>query len=76
MRKKLSRSGQIEIPAKFRRVDKLRAGQKFEITRITSGEYKLKKVEPVDDFDLVGWLLSCPVKGWFREIPSDSMADI
>ncbi len=76
MKKKLLRTGQIEIPAKFRKADKLRACQQFEITRISSGEYKLKKIKPADDFNLVEWLLSCPVKGWFREISSDSTADI
>lgn len=47
------------------------AGQQFEIERVQSGEYLLKKVTP-PTIDMMDWLLSCPEKDWFQPLPSES----
>lgn len=64
------------MPAEIRKQDRLRAGQQFEVERVQEGEYLLRKTNGADDFDLVEWLLSCPVKGWFKPIPSESTDEI
>jgi len=76
MRTSLSTKGPIVLPAEIRKQDRLRPGQQFVVERVREGEYLIGKVvEPVQ-FDLVDWLLSCPVKNWFRPFPSGSAADI
>ena len=76
MKTSLSSKGQIVLPAELRKQDGLRAGQQFEVERVHEGEYLLKKLAEPEQFDLVDWLLSCPVKGWFQPMPSDSTADL
>jgi len=76
MKTSLSSKGRIVLPAELRKQDRLRPGQQFVVERVREGEYLIRKVvEPVE-FDLVEWLLSCPVKDWFQPMPSDSTADI
>jgi AbrB family looped-hinge helix DNA binding protein len=72
----LSPKGQIVLPAAIRKQDRLRPGQQFEVERVRDGEYMIRKLREPDEFNLVEWLLSCPVKDWFQPIPSETTADI
>jgi AbrB family looped-hinge helix DNA binding protein len=76
MKTSLSSKGQIVLPAEIRKHDRLRAGQQFAVERVQEGEYVLRKLDEPEEFDLIDWLLSCPVKGWFQPMPADSTADI
>ncbi len=77
MKTKVSTKGQIVLPAELRRQDRIRAGQQFEVERIQSGQYLLKKIKKSRKagIDLVDWLLACPVKDWFQPIPSSETTD-
>ena len=66
----VSTKGQIVLPAELRERDRIRTGQRFEIERLSAGEYVLRR-RP-DPEGLVDWLLDCPEKGWFMPIPSES----
>ncbi len=68
----VSSKGQIIIPAKFRRQDKIEAGQTFNIERVDKGKYRLTVTAPPKNQGLVETLLTCPVKGWFAPIESES----
>ena len=61
----VSTKGQIIIPAEIREQDRIEAGQQFEVERIQSGEYRLKRKARRNE-GLVRMLLSCPAKGWFK----------
>jgi AbrB family looped-hinge helix DNA binding protein len=68
----VSSKGQIVIPAELRERDGIEAGQEFEIERLDRGEYRLQRsIEPPNQ-GLVDWLLTCPVKGYFVPIASES----
>jgi bifunctional DNA-binding transcriptional regulator/antitoxin component of YhaV-PrlF toxin-antitoxin module len=60
------------LPAEFRRQDGIEAGQEFEVERLDRGEYRLVLVEPPRNQGLVEWLLSCPDKGFFAPLDSES----
>ncbi len=68
----MSSKGQIIIPAKFRRQDKIEAGQAFDVERVEKGKYRLTATTPPKNQGLVDTLLACPVKGWFVPIESES----
>ncbi len=72
MTTRISSKGQIVLPAELRQQDDLRAGQEFEVERLDRGQYRLVRREPVTNEGVVDWLLSCPVKGFFTPIPSES----
>ena len=72
MRTTVSSKGQIVLPAELRNQDRIEPGQEFAIERIESGEYLLKKLPRGDSSGLVDWLLSCPEKGWFEPLSSES----
>jgi AbrB family looped-hinge helix DNA binding protein len=72
MRTKVSTKGQIILPAEIRELDGIEAGQQFEIERIERGQYRLVRQEPRPNEGLVDWLLSCPEKGFFVPIDSES----
>ena len=72
MKTVLSTRGQIVIPAEFRHQDKLEPGQSFVIERVDRGEYRLVAADPPKNKGLVDALLSCPEKGWFVPIESES----
>jgi AbrB family looped-hinge helix DNA binding protein len=72
MKTVVSSKGQIVLPAELRQRDRIVPGQRFEIKRLEAGQYLLKKEPGPDNQGLVDWLLSCPVKGWFEPIPSES----
>lgn len=72
MKTAVSTKGQIVLPAEFRRQDGIEAGQEFEVERLDRGQYRLVLVEPPRNLGLVDWLLSCPDKGFFVPIDSES----
>jgi AbrB family looped-hinge helix DNA binding protein len=67
----VSTKGQVVLPAEFRAQDDIKPGQEFEIERIDRGEYRLVRLEARNE-GLVDWLLSCPDKGYFVPIESES----
>jgi len=68
----MSSKGQIVLPAEIREQDGIEAGQQFDIERIERGEYRLVRREAPPNEGLVDWLLSCPEKGFFVSIESES----
>ena len=68
----VSSKGQIVLPAEIRRRDKIQAGQKFDVERIDQGEYRLTRRSPQPNEGAVDWLLSCPQKGFFTPVESES----
>jgi AbrB family looped-hinge helix DNA binding protein len=72
MKTVISSKGQIVLPAELRKQDAIRTGEQFDIQRIDRGEYRLSRREPPPNQGLVDWLLSCPGKGYFRPIESES----
>ena len=72
MRTKVSTKGQIILPAEIRTLDDIEPGQQFEVERIERGEYRLIRRKPRPNEGLVDWLLSCPEKGFFTPIESES----
>lgn len=72
MKTVVSSKGQIVLPAGIRERDDIKPGQQFDITRVDRGEYKLTRSEPAPNEGLTDWLLSCPAKGFFVPIDSES----
>lgn len=73
MKTMVSRDGQIGLPSELRTRDGIKPGDEFEVERIDTGEYRLSRTAPVRSQDgLVDWLLSCPEKGFFVAIDSES----
>jgi AbrB family looped-hinge helix DNA binding protein len=72
MKATVSSKGQIVLPAEIRKQDRIEAGQEFEIERVDRGEYRLKRCSVPPNDGLVDWLLSCPHKGFFVPIESES----
>ncbi len=72
MRTTVSTKGQIILPAEIRRLDGIEPGQQFEVERFGRGKYKLVRSAPRTNEGLVDWLLSCPEKGFFAPIDSES----
>jgi AbrB family looped-hinge helix DNA binding protein len=68
----VSSKGQIVLPAEIRRLDNIESGQKFEIERLDCGDYRLTRQLPSSGAGLVDLLLSCPEKGWFTSVESES----
>lgn len=60
------------LPAEIRSQDRIEPGQQFELERLRRGEYRLIRREPPPNEGLVDWLLSCPEKGYFVPIESES----
>jgi len=72
MRTRVSSKGQIVLPAEVRRQDRIEAGQEFEIERLDRGDYRLVRRASRPNAGVVDWLLSCPEKGFFVPVPSES----
>ena len=72
MKTTVSSKGQIILPAGIRERDGIKPGQRFEIERIDRGKYQLTRQESAPNEGLIDLLLSCPVKGWFVPIESES----
>jgi AbrB family looped-hinge helix DNA binding protein len=72
MKTTVSSKGQIVLPAEIRRLDRIDAGQEFEIERLGRGEYLLKRRSPPPNEGVVDWLLACPEKDYFVPVESES----
>ena len=68
----LSTKGQVVLPSRIRRLDRLRGGESFDIERLDSGKYLLTLNSPPANQGLVDLLSSCPAQGWFEPIQSES----
>jgi AbrB family looped-hinge helix DNA binding protein len=69
----VSSKGQIVIPPELRELDHIEPGEEFSVERVERGEYRLVRLTPSPPNDgLVEWLLSCPEKGFFVPIASES----
>ena len=68
----ISSKGQIVLPAEYRRQDGIQAGEEFDVERIDRAQYRLVRLTPPPNQGLVDWLLSCPEKGFFTPIESES----
>jgi AbrB family looped-hinge helix DNA binding protein len=72
MKTTVSSKGQIVLPAEFRQLDGVEAGQQFDVERIDRGEYRLvRRLAPPNE-GAVEWLLACPRKDFFVPIDSES----
>ena len=71
MRTTISSKGQVVLPAELRAQDRILAGQQFEVERLASGQYVLRRTA-TPATGLVEWLRACPEQGWFRDLPSES----
>jgi AbrB family looped-hinge helix DNA binding protein len=71
MKTTVSSKGQIVLPAVLRQLDRIEAGQEFDIERVAPGEYRIVRRTPPNE-GLVDWLLACPAKGYFVPIESES----
>lgn len=60
------------MPAELRERDRIRAGQQFAIERLEDGAYLLRRLAVPEKAGLTDWLLTCPEKGWYRPLPSES----
>jgi AbrB family looped-hinge helix DNA binding protein len=72
MKAVVSTNGQIVLPSELRRQDRIRPGEQFDIKRIKSGWYLLKKQADSSQVGLVDWLLVCPERDWFQPLSSGS----
>ena len=76
MKTTVSTKGQIVLPAAIREMDDIEPGQESEIERIDRGEYRLVRKVTAPTAGLVEWLLSCPEKGYFAAIDSESTDEL
>ena len=53
-------------------MDRIEAGQEFEVERLDRGEYRLVRRTTRPNDGLVDWLLACPQKDFFVPIESES----
>jgi AbrB family looped-hinge helix DNA binding protein len=72
MKTTVSSKGQIVLPAELRHQDRIEPGQEFEVERIDRGEYRLVRRKARPNEGVIDWLLSCPEKGFFVPIESES----
>ncbi len=72
MKTTVSSKGQIVLPAEFRQMDRIEPGQEFEVERVDRGDYRLiRRVVPPNE-GVMEWLLSCPGKGFFVPVDSET----
>lgn len=71
----VSTKGQIVLPAQLRQQDRIEPGEQFEVERIDSGEYRLRRLAGRRNRGLVRLLLACPVKGWFTPLDRSESTD-
>ena len=53
-------------------MDNIEAGKEFEIERLGRGDYRLVRSNGRNNEGAVEWLLSCPHKGFFVPVESES----
>jgi bifunctional DNA-binding transcriptional regulator/antitoxin component of YhaV-PrlF toxin-antitoxin module len=68
----MSSKGQIVLPVEFRQLDRIEAGQEFDIERLDRGEYRLIRRAPAANDGAIDWLMDCPTKGFFVPLSSES----
>lgn len=68
----ISSRGQIVLPAEFRQIDRIEAGQEFDVERLDPGDYRLVRRPVASSAGAVDWLLACPAKGYFVPVESES----
>lgn len=72
MKTTVSPKGHFVLPVKFRKQDQVEPGQEFDVERLDRGGYRfVRRTKPPNE-GLVDWLLSCPEKGFFASIDSES----
>jgi len=69
---RISKKGQVTVPAEIRQQDDVQPGQEFELQRIRPGDYRLRRRKVPNNEGVVDWLLSCPSKGFFVSLGSES----
>ncbi len=72
MKTRVSSKGQIVLPAEIRQIDRIEAGQEFDVERLEAGDYRLIRRAGRPNDGAVDWLLACPVKGFFVAIDAES----
>ena len=72
MKTTVSSKGQIVLPAELRRMDRVEPGQEFDVERLDRGDYRLVRRAPPQNEGAIDWLFSCPQKGFFVPIDSES----
>ena len=72
MKTTVSSKGQLVLPAEFRQLDQIEAGQEFDVERLDRGEYRLIRRAARANDGVVDWLLACPEKGFFVPVSSES----
>ena len=72
MKTVVSSKGQIVLPAEFRHADRIEPGQEFDVERLDRGEYRLVRRAAPPNEGAIDWLLSCPQKGYFIPVDSES----
>ncbi len=68
----LSTKGQFVLPSPLRELDRLQAGESFEIERLDPGKYLLTRKAPPPNQGLVDLLAACPEKDWFEPMSPES----
>jgi AbrB family looped-hinge helix DNA binding protein len=76
MRTVVSSKGQIVLPAELRKQDRIRPGEQFDVERLSSGQYLLKKQATAGCCGVLDWLRACPARDWFHPLPSGSTDEI
>jgi AbrB family looped-hinge helix DNA binding protein len=72
MKTTVSSKGQIVLPAEIRQLDRIEAGQEFEVERLDRGDYRLIRRTGRANDGALDWLLACPAKGFFVPVTSES----
>lgn len=72
MKTTVSSKGQIVLPAEFRKMDRIEAGQEFDVERLDRGDYRLVRRAVPRSEGAIDWLLTCPHKDFFVPIDSES----
>jgi AbrB family looped-hinge helix DNA binding protein len=72
MKTTVSSKGQIVLPSELRQMDRIEAGQEFDVERLDRGDYRLVRRAARPNDGAVDWLLACPQKGFFEPIDSES----
>ena len=70
MKTTVSSKGQIVLPAEFRRMDRVRPGQEFDVERVDCGDFRLVRRAAPPNEGAIDWLLACPRQDFF--VPVDS----
>jgi AbrB family looped-hinge helix DNA binding protein len=68
----VSSKGQIVLPAEFRQMDGVEAGQEFDVERLDRGDYRLVRRTAPPNEGAIDWLLACPQKDFYVPIDSES----